>query len=299
MNTTNLKIKTVRLIKRIFRIKNFTLYCRKKQKNIEKLFYRKKYNVDDIINVIKMSGIKPGYPIIIHSAFSNFYNYEGTADELIDKILEYIGPEGTLCMPSYPHNKKSPEIIFDIAESPSAAGYLSEVFRKRRNVKRSLNQLHSVCALGKDADYIVSDHINSKICFDEHSPYYKISELGGYTINLGMPKWYVGTAEHVCEALLFNTLTIFKEKFTKEVEFTYKLEDGSIVKHKMLTQPKVPYVRTKSTELFDNNFNKNKYSRYRLSNLWITCFDVNYLIDKLSELALLGHTIYISPKFKK
>jgi aminoglycoside 3-N-acetyltransferase len=293
-----LRIQFVKYIKKLLNIKNFTLYCRKQKQKIEKMIYRRKYTSDDIINILKLSGVTPGHPIIVHSAYSNLYNYVGTADELIDKLLEYIGPEGTLCMPAFPNDKRNPNNIFDAVNSKSAAGYLTEVFRMRPGVVRSLNQLHSVCALGKDAEKIVGDHHNSKICFDEKSPFYIIGELKGFVVNIGMPKWYVGTGEHVCEALLYDKLVFFKNKFCKKVVFTYKSKEGYVLKHEMLTGTRVPYVRSKSTKLFDDYFDKQKYNRVKISNLWITCYDMNYLISRLSELALKGITIYKSPGFE-
>ena len=226
MSYISFRIKIVKCVKRFFDIKNFTLFCRKKKQSIEKLIYRKKYSSDDIINILKQSGVKPGHPIIVHSAYSNLYNYSGTADELIDKLIEFLGPDGTLCMPAFPSDKRNPNKIFDVVNSPSAAGYLTEVFRKRPGVLRSLNQLHSVCALGKDADKITGSHHLSKICFDDNSPFYIIGQLGGYIVNLGMPKWFIGTGGHVCEALLYDRLDFFKNKFSNNVTFTYKDKNG-------------------------------------------------------------------------
>lgn len=299
MRYISLRIKIVRCVKRLFDIKNFTLFCRKRKQRIEKLLYRKKYTSDDIINILKQSGVKPGHPVIVHSAYSNLYNYTGTADELIDKLIEYLGPDGTLCMPAFPYDKRNPNNVFDVVNSKSAAGYLTEVFRKRPGVVRSLNQLHSVCALGKDAEKIVGSHHKSKICFDDNSPFYIIGELDGYIVNLGMPKWYVGTGAHVCEALLYDKVDYFKNKFSRKVTFTYFDNNGNTIKHDMLTGSIKPYVRKKSTKLFDSYFDKSNYRRTRISNMWVTCYDMKYLISKLTELALQGKTIYRYPKFAK
>lgn len=286
----------VNIIKKTFHVKNLTLYFRKKKHSIQKLIYKKKYNTFDIIRILQNSGVQPGRPIIVHCAFGNLYNFEGTADELIDALLDYIGSEGTLCMPAYPKDKYNNKNTFDVLNTKSAAGYLSEVFRKRNGVKRSLNQLHSVCAFGKDADYIVNDHVNSRICFDEHSPFYKIGQLGGYIVDLGLPEYYIGTGCHVCEALLFDEVPYFQRKFTKEIEFTYKDAQGRIVKHKMLTKASEPYVRDKSTSLIDTYFDNTKYKRTKLSNMWINVFDMKYLYTRLSELALEKKCIYKYPK---
>ena len=44
-----------------------------------------------------------------------FYNYQGTAEELIKKIQTIITTEGTLIMPSYPNPRyqKEPSYIFN------------------------------------------------------------------------------------------------------------------------------------------------------------------------------------------
>lgn len=297
MNFYSFKSFIGRGIKPLLGISNFAVHSRRKWQKIQQLFYRKTYTADDIIDCIKKAGVTPGKPIIIHSAMGAFYNYKGTANELIDKLIEFVGPQGTLCMPAYPFDKYNTNMVFDVRTSRSAAGYLTEVFRQYPNVKRSLNQLHSVCALGHDADYLTGEHHLSNICFDEHSPYQKIAELGGFTINLGMPKWYVGTAEHICEAKLYGKLPFFSEKFKIVKEFTYLDSNGETYRHRMHASTDLRYIRKKNTRIVDNYFDKNKYKRIRLSNIWITVYDVKYLSERLTELAKNGITIYANPKF--
>lgn len=292
MNLIKVRLKIVPVIKKIFGISDLTLTLRKKKQSIEKLFYHKKYTADDIINVLKNNGVKPGHPLMVHSAMGNLYNYEGTIDELIDKLIEFVGPKGTLCMPAYPKDKTNNNMVFDVRTTPSAAGILTETFRKRPGVKRSLNQLHSVCAIGKDADLITGDHHHSITCFDEHSPYYIIGQLGGYTTNIGLPKWFVGTGGHVCESLLFNKLDYFTKKFEIQKTFTYINWDGSEVKHTMNAESKQTYIRKKSTKIFDKYFDSTKFRRTKLSNIWIVSFEMKYLYERLTELAEEGITIY-------
>mgnify|MGYP003323083549 CR=1 FL=1 len=281
--------------KSIFRIYNFSVFMRRRRQKFEKLFYCKKYTVDDIIGALKAAGLKQGKPIIVHSAMGNFYNFEGTAEELIRKLLDFVGPEGTVCMPAYPKDKFDNSQIFDIRMSTSAAGYLSEIFRQKEGVYRSMNQLHSVCAFGKDADYITRDHHLSDISFDQYSPFSRIAELGGYSVSLGMPKWYIGTGEHICEAKLFGRLKIFTEKFKHVKVYTYKNIDGEIIKHSMHAESDYQFVRRHSTRLIDKYFDKSKYGRVKLSNIWVTVFDMDYLSNRLGELALQGKTIYKYP----
>ncbi len=286
-------------VKRVFGIANLTALQRRLQRKLERLIYRKKFTAKDLLEQMKRQGLKPGSTLIVHCAMNNFYNYRGTVNEIIDTILDYIGPEGTLCMPAFPYDKENPNRVFDVRSAKTAAGLLAETFRNYPNVQRSLNQLHSVCALGRNAEYICGDHQNSLVCFDEHSPFYKIGELGGLSFNLGLPKWFIGTGGHVCEALLFHKpgFTLFDKKFTDYTKFTYIDRDGHTVEHCMYTGLSQPYIRNRTTRVIDKYFDKTKYHRSRLSNIWINSFDMKYLIERLTELALQGITIYTTPRF--
>lgn len=289
---TKIQLIIVPFIKRLFGIKNFTLFSRKVKQRVERLLYRESFTAVDIVHVMQEMGLKPGDTLVIHSSMSNLYNYLGTAQGLIDAILDYIGPEGTLCMPAYPFDKKDEKKLFDVRTDKTAAGFLAETFRKNPGVIRSMNKLHSVCAKGKNAEYIVSEHHLSKTCFDEHSPYYKIAELGGFSFSLGLPRYYIGTIGHVCESLLFNELGMFKEKFSEPVTFHYKDWLGNDYFHTMFTKSKFPFIRCRNTKLVDTYFEKSKYGHIRLSNMWINMYDAKYTIFRLKELAIEGKTLY-------
>lgn len=284
-------------IKKTFGIADLNLYVRMKKQRIEKLFFHKKYSAKDLVGELVRLGMKPGSVVLVHCAMNNFYNYQGSVDELIDELLQALGPQGTLCMPAYPYDKNNVDKVFDVRNDKTAAGLLAETFRKRKGVKRSMNKLHSVCAYGLRADEIVGEHHLSETCFDEKSPFYKIAQLGGISIALGLPKYYIGTLEHVEESLLRSRLLFFKNKFTTPMTFTYIDNNGSFFHHTMYTKANKPYIRSHTTKLVDKYFDQSKYTRERFSNLWINIFDAKYLVDRLSELALEGKTLYKYPKF--
>ena len=287
----------VSVVKKTFGIYNLKLFLRKREQGVERLLYHRKYTAQELADELVRLGIKRGQVVIVHCAMNNFYNYCGTVDEIIDELLRVLGPEGTLCMPAFPPNKNDNEQVFDVRTTPTAAGLLAETFRKRPGVKRSLNQLHSVCALGPKADYIVGEHHLSRTCFDEHSPFYKIYELGGLSVSLGLPKYFIGTCGHISESLLRDELAFFRDKFPKPVTFHYIDSSGKKVEHTMLTDAKTAYIRKRNSIIVEDNFDKAYYSQTRFSNLWINIYDVHYLVDTLARLAREGKTIFSYPKF--
>lgn len=289
----------VKPIKYILGLEYLSDTIRKKRTKVGKLFYHHKYTAIELVEELKKLGLTRGAVVIVHSAFSSFYNYQGTPEELIDEILKAIGPDGTLCMPAYPNDKFNPNKIFDVRTDKSAAGLLTEVFRNRPGVKRSLNKLHSVCALGAKADYIVCEHHLSKTSFDEHSPFYKIYELGGISIALGLHNYFMGTCVHVPESLLREKFSFFRNKFAQYATFKYIDKDGKPFIHTTYTKANDHYVRYRNTKLMEKYFDSSKYKRVRFSNLRITIWDTRHVINTLIDLASQGITIYSHPKFSK
>lgn len=137
---------------------------------------------EDIVFSLECMGIKKGDTLLLHSALTSVGKIEGGADAVIDAFLEAIGEEGTLVMSTLTGWFEP----FNAETSPSAVGYLSETFRKRKNVLRSLHPVHSVAAYGKNAEYITKDHDKCETGCGEGTPYLKIAELNGKAILLGV-----------------------------------------------------------------------------------------------------------------
>mgnify|MGYP006936010390 CR=1 FL=1 len=113
-----------------------------------------------------------------------------------------------------------------------------------------------------------------------------------------MYSYFIGTCVHIPESLLREEVSFFNDKFVKPVTFNYIDGNGNTFTHTMLTGTRQKYVRHRNTKLIDQNFDSSKYCRLRFSNLRITMFDVSYLVDTITSLALeKGKTIYSHPRF--
>jgi aminoglycoside 3-N-acetyltransferase len=135
---------------------------------------------EDIIKGLRMLGLRPGDGVVVHSSLSSFGRVEGGADTVVDAILEVIGPEGTLVVPTFNYE---PE-VFDPQETPSVVGAITEAVRKRPNAIRSKHPTHSVAAIGRLADVIVEDH--EKVHpFGRGSALFKLLQANGKILQLG------------------------------------------------------------------------------------------------------------------
>lgn len=293
--------KTVRkLIKSFFGIDGISLFVKKQKKKVMKKLYTRKYSADDLVAEMCKMGMQNGSVVFVHNSMTEFYNYSGTGIQLIEKIIDVIGKEGTLMMPAYPKNKfkilnssdKAEQVDFDVMRTPSGAGYLSEVFRNYPGVKRSTNLQHSVCAYGRQADFFTSEHHLSVTAWDEFSPYYKMSQVKTLVFALGLP-YFLGTMIHCTESLLREKYKYFTLFFTKKVSYTYKDIDQSVQTQNMLS---TDILRKRSKKLIIKKyFDKKQFHLKYISNLRIEMVEAKYTLDLLLDLADRGITMYSKP----
>lgn len=294
------------IIQRVFKIQGIHLFIKKWKKKILKNIYTKKYTSADIVDVMIQMGMKKGSIVFIHSSMTEFYNYKGTAKELIDKIIEVIGEEGTLMMPCYPKNKKLiiekcaqqqiSDVVFDVNTTPSGAGYLSEVFRIYPGVKRSINIQHSVCAWGKLADYFISEHHLSETCWDEKSPYYKMSQMDETLVFAFGLSYFLGTMIHCVESLLRSKYKYFSLFFGRKITYTYSDSNGCIATHTMKTDD-IKRKRSKK-KIVKKYFDREEFHVRYISNLRIEMVRAKYTLDLMLQLAERGTTMYSRPSPK-
>lgn len=288
------------LFKKTTGVKDISLMRKNIHKRIGMCFYKKKYDANDILESMIIMGVKPGSTVCIHASMKEFYNYQGTAKDLIDTITNYLTPNGTLMMPAMPftdlRNINLDNYIFDPKTEKTAAGYLAESFRTYPNVLRSINIQHSVCAWGKYAKWLTKDHHKGHNCWDENSPYYRMAKLGGIVVNLGMPSFYIGTFDHCVEAILYKEHPYWQQFLEKKQTFRYYDENGKICQYTCFTGD--IDCRSKEKRLirhFSNDIHKYK----KVSNLLINVFYAAPCLEKMLELGRKGITMYYVPSPKK
>lgn len=133
--------------------------------------------------------LKRGDVVFVHSSIDRlglgfpFYR-------ILSLIREVIGENRTVLFPTYPrltaHESLLSGEIFDVRTSPSFTGVLTEFARRQRGAVRSLNPTKSVCALGPHAHSLTEAHQDSPYPYDRCSPYYKLMDVGGKIIGLGV-----------------------------------------------------------------------------------------------------------------
>jgi len=135
-----------------------------------------------IVEGLKALGLPRGAILMVHSSLSSLGQVHGGADTVIDALLEALGPEGTLLMPTHPARDGR---TFDPDTIPSDMGIISETFRLRPGVLRSRHPYHPVAAYGARAEEMLRDHEQSAIPDGPETPYGRLITLGGWVLHIG------------------------------------------------------------------------------------------------------------------
>ena len=137
---------------------------------------------EEIANGLHALGVQPGDLVQVHSSLSAFGRVENGAETVVDALLQAVGPEGTVMVPTFNHGA---EELFDLHTSPSTNGAVTNALRLRPEAYRSLHPTHPTAALGPLAELLTRDHLPAGT-FGLTSPLGKLAAMGGKVLLLGV-----------------------------------------------------------------------------------------------------------------
>jgi aminoglycoside 3-N-acetyltransferase len=104
---------------------------------------------------------------------------------VIEALKETV-KSGTLMVPTLSWESVTPENrVFDVINTPSCVGILTEVMRNSKDVYRSVHPTHSIAVWGKDAQEIAGAHIKDFTPVGPNSPLHELRRRKGKIVMLG------------------------------------------------------------------------------------------------------------------
>ncbi|MBN8694966.1 MAG: AAC(3) family N-acetyltransferase [Bacteroidetes bacterium] len=189
-----------------------------------------------LVDDLKKIGLQKGDSVLVHSSLSKIGFVEGGPATVVNALFEVIGEEGTLLFPSFPakgrnktHLEEHP--FFDIKNTPSQMGSITEYFRKLEKVHRSFHPTDPICAKGPLAEYYTNSHFGQLTPYNEHSPFRKLCDKKGKILMLGTTLNGACTNLHTLEDAVN-----FKYPVYDAVEYEVKMIDESGKEHQMKTK---------------------------------------------------------------
>lgn len=159
----------------------------------------------DILHALAQIGVKKGQTVMVHTSLSSLGFVCGGAQVVIEALLEQVGSDGTIMMPTQSWKNLDPTAgvhwqepenwwpiirenwpAYDRRITPTnTMGAVAEMFRLWPGTLRSDHPARSVAANGRYAEYLTREHDLSNI-FGEDSPIGKLYQLDGYVLLIGV-----------------------------------------------------------------------------------------------------------------
>jgi aminoglycoside 3-N-acetyltransferase len=140
------------------------------------------YGQAEVRDALERLGVRSGDTLMVHAGFSRLSGFKGSPSQLIDALMEAVGADGNLLMVSMAYSTSAYEYLtqgktFDVRRTVSHMGVVSETFRRRPGVLRSLHPSNPVLAAGPRAAWIVAGHEECRQPCGPGSPFHKMAEL--------------------------------------------------------------------------------------------------------------------------
>ena len=131
-------------------------------------------------------GVTPGDILVLQSSYKGCGEIENGPDGLIDALMELLGKEGTLIMPAYNFTQWTNHHYFDAIETPSEVGIITELFRQRKDVGRTIHPIHSLSVWGKHKTEF--EALDYRSAFGENSIFARLIDYNVLYATIGLGK---------------------------------------------------------------------------------------------------------------
>lgn len=200
---------------------------------VERGLANRSITTQDIVETVRALGIQEGDTILVHSSLSRLGPVEGGAEAVVAGLLRAVGKSGTIGAPTFWGNTlkylEGPR-RFDVRETPSILGAITEVIRKHPDARRSLHPTHSAAFIGFNAEYLTAEHHKDCTPVGPNSPYFRLISLGGKILLLGVTLEYM-TNFHTIEDIVDD----FPEKVYLDEKLTFNVIDENGVTMRITT----------------------------------------------------------------
>lgn len=189
------------------------------------LRYAPELTAEDLSHALAALEIPADVKMVVHSGYASLGGVAGGPAAVARALISHCGKSGVLMMPSFDfpyYLRKNDDAFFDLLETPSCVGAVTDEFRKLPGVYRSLNPSHSIAVYGKNNFHWIKDH-HKTLTMGKDSPLGRLESSGGYALMIHCPDSV--TFMHVVE----TSHRVHCLGYRNEEYFT-RLPDGTLKK---------------------------------------------------------------------
>jgi aminoglycoside 3-N-acetyltransferase len=207
---------------------------RRKKEKVRKALEEKRasgqvWDIQSLVDSLRSAGIEQGKDLLVHSAMSRIGYVSGGPKTFVNALLEVLGPKANLLMPSSPVTtlQASHDLAkFDVMNTPSQMGAITEYFRANIAEARSAHPLEPVAVKGPDAQWYVKGHHTDGTAYGPSSPWQKHLDRGGQLLYVGTTLINSGTSLHAIEDIIGWKDFSFEVYLPQSKTYAVQLADG-------------------------------------------------------------------------
>lgn len=176
---------------------------------------------DEMVKGFGKLGLKAGDVVLVHSSYKSLGEVDGGPQTVVDALLEVLGPEGTLIMPTFNFNFNKGE-PWDVNKTPSHMGVLTEIARVNPQARRVFHPFYSFAILGKLKDELT--RVRYKDSYGTDSIFMKLRQLDARIMIIGLSYTHSMTFFHHVEQMNgvdYRFIKAFTGEVTDEAGKTY------------------------------------------------------------------------------
>ncbi|MBV6397575.1 MAG: hypothetical protein HFACDABA_03189 [Anaerolineales bacterium] len=141
-------------------------------------------NHQQLLDGFRQTRVKPGDTIIVHTSYKSLGGVEGGAETVIDVMRELVGERGTVLFPAFNFQSWTETHYWDVLETPSKMGMITELARLRPDAKRTPHPIYSFSVWGKRADeFVATDDVEA---YGPNSAFALFHKINGTIISIGL-----------------------------------------------------------------------------------------------------------------
>jgi len=151
------------------------------------------------------SGLESGDLVLVHSNIqrtiieSRRMGLNIGPDEILESFLDAIGPRGTILLPLFNFDFTK-GVCFDIRNTPSQMGALTEAGRKYSGAVRTGHPVYSFCVIGYRSG--IFELVDNRSAYGENSPFGILKNLEGKIASLDLEDQNSMTFYHHVEEVI-------------------------------------------------------------------------------------------------
>lgn len=138
----------------------------------------------DLLTGFQQIPLTPSRVIMVHSSYKSLGKVDGGAEAVINALVEWVGPEGTVLFPNFNFQSWTENHYFDVVETPSKMGIVGELARLRPGSIRSPHPIYSFAVIGSQEGAF--KRCNDEEAYGPNSAFALFHRLNGMIVSIGL-----------------------------------------------------------------------------------------------------------------